>query len=405
MVKSKSLKKLLLKSLKFDKGSEKISLYLHFPFCRKKCFYCDFNSVSLRENSEEILSNYTGVMIDEFYDLYSFLSKSAVTTLYLGGGTPSFVGCRAISEVLEKLTSHLNFSELKEVTFEANPDNFDVSIAEGFKEVGFNRVSIGVQSFSDEELQALGRIHNVSDVKKAIISARKAGFDNLSLDLIYDIPGQTVYSFKSSLKKALSYEPEAISCYSLTVSRGTLFYESFKRGELKLSDEEELEEMYQLACETLKAHGYSHYEISNWAKPGFECQHNIRYWRRKPYISLGAGASSFLPPLRFRNEDSPLKYASRESSKELKYSLDLVEGESEALEKLYLFLRTESGISIEELSHFRERYWSSVFDIAKSFENMGYLRFNKKSLCATEEGWFKLDRIVIELTSGVTTKV
>ncbi len=405
MVKLKSLKKLLLRSLKFDRGSDKVSLYLHFPFCKKKCSYCDFNSVSLKEDFEKILDNYIKIMVDEFFNLYSFLSESTVSTLYSGGGTPSYAGYRAVSKVLESVKSYLNFSELREATFEANPDNVDASIAEGFKEAGFNRISIGAQSFSDEELKTLGRIHNASDIENAIANAKKAGFDNLNLDLIYGIPGQTVSSFKDSLEKALSYKPEGISCYSLTLSSGNLFYESYKRGELKLLDEGVLEEMYRLACEMLKAHGYSHYEVSNWAKPGFECQHNIRYWRREPYISLGAGASSFLPPLRFRNEDFPINYALKESSVELKYSIDLVEGESEALEKLYLFLRTRDGISIEDLFDFQEKYWPSIFDIARSLEIMGYLCFEGKNLCATEEGWFKLDRIVIELTSGARAKV
>lgn len=405
MVRLKSLKKLLSKYLKFEREKSSISLYIHFPFCKSKCFYCDFNSFPLADHKEKTIESYVRRVIEEFDFFYSDLSELHVKTMYIGGGTPSFVGCTAVERVLREISSYLDLSNIEEATFEANPESLNFETAKGFKEIGFDRVSIGVQSFSNEELKILGRNHLSSDAKKAIDAARRAGFENINIDLIYGIPKQTVKSFEKTLKEAIFFEPQGISCYCLTVSSKTLLSTLIKNGRLKLPNEEELEEMYHLACEVLKSSGYIHYEVSNWAKPGFECQHNLRYWQRKPYISLGAGASSFIPPLRYKNEDTPYKYLSKSNLYELEYSIDPVEGESEALERLYLSLRMKEGISINDLIHLGKTYFPAIYEIAKNFEDMNLLEFTEKGMRVTEKGWLKLDRIVVELTSGVLTEI
>ncbi|MEE8638632.1 MAG: radical SAM family heme chaperone HemW [Candidatus Margulisiibacteriota bacterium] len=335
------------------------SLYIHIPFCKRKCNYCDFVSYA---GKEELIDEYVEGLIREFELLFStfnfLLAPSEVeglSTIYFGGGTPTLLEPGHFEKILETVPrppSHV------EITIESNPGTADKAKLKELRKLRINRISIGVQSFNDKHLQTLGRIHNSKEIFRFYDDARAADFENINLDLIFALPDQTLKEWKNDLQTAISLEPEHLSAYNLQVEAGTPFHSQ----KLDLPSEESELKMHEYAIETLTDKGYKHYEISSFAKPGFECKHNINYWKNGNYIGIGAGAHSHIDGKRWSNPNSIEEYLTsrnRESqvpsrSETIFLGLRLLEGIStdnfQDFEKELTEL-IESGLLIKENSH------------------------------------------------------
>lgn len=299
---------------------KELELYLHIPFCERKCAYCDFLSAPadlpvrisyIKKLQEEIA--YYGAQYGEYQ----------VSSIFFGGGTPTILEGYQLAAILETVKEHFNITTGAEITVECNPGTLTAGKAEKLVQAGFNRLSMGLQSADDRELQLLGRIHNFAQFLESYDLARKAGFRNINVDLMSALPGQTLKSWQDTLQKVTALRPEHISAYSLIIEEGTPFYERFAEderireegGHPRLLPEEDVErQMYELTETFLHTKGYERYEISNYAKPGYECRHNCGYWTRKDYLGLGLGASSLVEHQRFQNTSELKTYLEQEYS-------------------------------------------------------------------------------------------
>jgi len=265
-----------------------IGLYLHIPFCRARCTYCDFNTYT---GLEHLYEPYVDALVQEVKLLASAF-PCPVETLFLGGGTPTALPLELLRQVLSSCFDAFAVQEGAEITSEANPGTVSPAYLQDLRRLGVNRLSLGAQSFDRGELAMLGRIHSAEEVALTVRQARAAGFDNLNLDLIYGLPGQTLRSWERTLERALALAPEHISLYCLTLEEGTPLRDRVLQGQLPAPDPDLAADMYELAGDRLEAEGYQQYEISNWSRPGCECAHNLIYWRNRPYLGAGAGAHS-----------------------------------------------------------------------------------------------------------------
>jgi oxygen-independent coproporphyrinogen-3 oxidase len=331
-----------------------LGLYVHFPFCSSKCAYCDFASFPLQcmggLSAARRYLDAVGVELDlraasgEFYG-------AAVDTIYFGGGTPTALPAEWLTEMLARIGRRFAVAAEAEVTVEANPGTVDGETLETLRGAGVNRLSLGVQSFRDQELQLLGRVHTAAEAAQAAEQARAAGFGNLSLDLISGLPGQTVAQWRESVAQAVALAPEHISAYGLSLEEGTPLAEAVASGQLPAPDEDQGAEMYRLTEEALSQAGYEHYEISNYARPGRPCRHNRRYWAGDEYLGLGSSAHSHRRGTRWNNLRAPAVYVGW-----LERGL-LPTARAEALsarervgELLMLGLRCAEGVSEEEVA-------------------------------------------------------
>ncbi len=290
------------------------SIYIHIPFCKRRCYYCDFNTYS---GMDYLIEDYVEALCHEI-ELVGGLSsqKDVIHTIYFGGGTPSLLKLNLIEKIINKLKKSFSFSESVEVSIEANPGTLDFEKAKAYQEMGINRVSIGAQSLNEEELQLLGRIHNVNDIFQAVDWFHKAGLDNLNLDLIFGLPGQTMDKWEKTITAAQYFEPTHFSLYCLTIEPGTKFNHWLTDGKISPGDDDFAADCYDLACELLGGRGYEHYEISNWAKCDQNnelliCRHNEQYWENLPYYGFGAGAHGFIQNMRIANIPNPKDYITK----------------------------------------------------------------------------------------------
>jgi oxygen-independent coproporphyrinogen III oxidase len=275
------------------------SLYFHIPFCTHRCAYCDFNTYAGQENS---LPNYVQALCREIeFIAFNSPDKINIHTIFFGGGTPSLLSPDQFKSILHTAYRSFNISNGAEVTIEANPGTVAFDNLQKYRNVGINRISLGVQSGNTEELRMLERAHNFFDVIEAVTSARKAGFENLNLDLIYGLPEQTLQTWQTSVRRVLDLHPDHISAYALTLEHGTPFGRWSARGLLPTPDPDLAAEMYEWASDAFETAGLRQYEISNWAKENHRCMHNLQYWRGLPYLGLGAGAHGYANSYRYSN--------------------------------------------------------------------------------------------------------
>ena len=298
------------------------AVYVHVPFCKARCSYCDFNTYA---GLAELMPVYCAQVLNEFRWLEPWM-ESPPATLYLGGGTPSLLAPEWIGRIVKASACEPD----AEISMEANPGTLNLGKLRLLRRTGINRLSMGMQSALERELQLLGRWHTAEQVRDAVSAARTAGFDNLNLDLIYGLPGQTLADWETSLRAALALEPEHFSLYALTVEEGTLLHEQVETAVWPEPDPDLAADMYELACELLAGAGYSHYEISNWARPNYECLHNLFYWRNERYVGLGAGAWGHWPDgsVSYRpvNVRHPRKYV-----RQIKTGVGQLDGETPCL--------------------------------------------------------------------------
>ncbi len=321
--------------------AEKLGIYIHIPFCRSKCDYCDFYSLAGRENR---MDDYQKALLAHLKETAPMARSFSVDTVYFGGGTPSCYGEKRLRELLSAIKKHYRLEKKAEITFEANPDSADFRALRALRRAGFNRVSFGYQSACPAELESIHRLHTVEQGDGAVAAARQAKLKNISLDLIYGLPGQTMDSWRQTVERALSLEPEHLSCYGLKVEEGTPLAARVAAGEV-LPDDDIQADLYLWTVDRLTQAGYAQYEISNFAKPGFTSRHNLRYWLMRPYIGFGPGAHSDFGGRRYawvRDLEGYIKGVLEGTP--LLDSQDLIPQEARRGEYLMLGLRTARGI-------------------------------------------------------------
>jgi oxygen-independent coproporphyrinogen-3 oxidase len=285
-----------------------LALYVHIPFCQAKCPYCDFNSYA---ELEGLMAPYVDALIAEMGLWREPTRDTRVTSVFFGGGTPSFLPLAETERIFAALRRSFRLAPDAEMTVEANPGSTDSARLGALRRLGFNRLSLGVQSFQDDELSAsggLGRVHSAVEAREAYRAARRAGFENVNLDLIYGLPRQSLAAWQRTLAEAIALRPEHLSLYALTLEEGTPLAADVAHGRLPAPDPDLAADMYLWAGEALAAAGYQQYEISNWALPGYRCRHNLVYWHNQPYLGLGAGAHSCLGGFRLAAVRDPARY-------------------------------------------------------------------------------------------------
>ena len=352
---------------------KKLMLYYHIPFCLSKCAYCAFFSKPcIDEDTKEAykcaLIKQTKSFNDEGY---------TVTSVYFGGGTPTVMGCKALCEVLSAVKSSFTLADDAEITVEANPKTVDLNGLTALRKAGFNRLSLGAQSFNDKTLTLLGRAHNSADFVACFNDARHAGFDNISADLIFALPNETKAEFLNSLNTLISLSPEHISVYGLSLETGTRLYN--ERANYIFPDENAEEAQYTALCELLAKAGYEHYEISNFAKEGYESRHNSGYWQRVPYVGFGASAHSFFEDKRF---SLPSDIEGFISSPEERIDVEEIDPDSAEEERIMLGLRLAEGIEYDA-----ESVPQYLFD-------KGLIKKNGQRIALTEKGFRVSNRII-----------
>lgn len=326
-----------------------LGIYIHIPYCVRKCNYCDFLSLPLGETEDcNGREAYVKQLLQEIQKPWKIPENPVtVDTVYIGGGTPSVLSISQISSIISQLRKRWKVHPQAEITMECNPGTVDRQGLMQYREMGINRLSMGIQSAVDHELQALGRIHTFSQAKQAVEWAKEAGFTNISVDLMSAIPGQTLESYEFSLHQILNLEPQHISSYSLIIEEGTPFYEKY--WQKPPVDEETDRRMYEMTGEILEANGYRRYEISNYAKPGYESRHNTKYWTGKDYLGIGLGASSKIGRFRIQNERELSRYLQNiQEHKRVSYIEETLTKEEEEKEYFILGLRCTRGVSLKQ---------------------------------------------------------
>lgn len=378
---------------------KELELYIHIPFCVKKCAYCDFLSAP---QDEEVIEEYIKAMINEIAAYKNMSSAYLVTTVFVGGGTPSVLSSDQVKQVFDTLYDVFKVAVDAEITIEANPGTVTEEKLKIYKKCGINRISFGLQSTNNEELKLLGRIHTYEEFLESYQLARQAGFDNINVDLISAIPKQTLQSWEATLQKVIQLEPEHISAYSLIVEEGTPFAKMYGKGcskEKDLPNEEEERTIYYRTKELLKEAGYHRYEISNYAKERKECKHNLGYWERKEYLGIGLGAASLLDNVRFHNTEELKSYVEN-SEKIAKIRCDrIMLTENEQMEEFFfLGLRKAKGVSLEE---FKGKFGQSV---ASCYGNQ-IERLKQQQLLEEVNGFLRLTDKGIDVSNYVFTEL
>lgn len=336
------------------KKKQALGIYVHIPFCEKKCNYCDFLSGPANKETKD---NYVKALLDEIKSYKELMEEYLVKTIFIGGGTPSSIQAEYIAKILETIKKSF-FVEAEEITIEVNPCSITRDKLLTYKESGVNRLSIGLQSTNNEELKLLGRIHTYEEFLENYKLARSIGYDNINIDLISGLVDQSIKDWEKILRKVTNLNPEHISAYSLIIEEGTPLYNKYYQHE---PDEEEDRLIYRKTKEILQAKGYTRYEISNYAKKGYESKHNNLYWKRIPYLGIGLGSSSLINNTRFHNEQDIVKYIKKSKNHDLLHQDIKRLSKKEAMEEfMFLGLRIIEGI---EKSQFKEEFAVSIEDI------------------------------------------
>lgn len=361
-------------------------LYVHVPFCLTRCGYCDFNAYA---GLDALKPRYLRALMREASLVSPDWSGVGVGSVFLGGGTPTTMEPADLRALLQHLRASFEVRPDAEVTIEANPDTVDEARFLALRASGFGRVSIGAQSFDVGVLAALERVHSPNSVRSAFASARAAGYENVNLDLIYGANGEALASWQRTLRETIALGPEHVSAYALTIEPATPLGRKIAAGLVPAPDPDLQADMFEAACVSLADAGYVHYEVSNWAKPGFECRHNLGYWERRPYVGLGAGAHSFRDETRWWNLRPPERYMSAVESGELPIGgSERLQAADAHLEDTFLRLRTFRGVAAAQVDR----------NAAAPFLEEGLLVRSNGSFVATERGMLVLNEIVLGLS-------
>ena len=363
------------------------SAYVHIPFCTQICYYCDFSKVFIKNQP---VDSYLEHLIEE-YDSYDI---KKLRTLYIGGGTPTALSAPQLAFLLEKLTDKLDLSYLEELTIEANPGDLDQEKIAVLKDSPVNRVSLGVQTFNDRMLKQIGRSHLEKDIYENIANLKKAGFDNISIDLIYALPKQTMEDVKTNVAKAIALDIPHMSLYSLILENHTVFMNRMRRGKLPLPKEDLEAEMFEYIIAELEKAGFEHYEISNFSKPGFESRHNLMYWDNAEYYGIGAGASGYVDGVRYKNHGPIRHYLQAVEAGNARVQEEVLTLKEKMEEEMFLGLRKKSGVSKKR---FEEKFGLSFEDqygaVVSELTEQGLLVPDRDIVRMTKQGLFLGDTV------------
>ena len=363
------------------------SAYVHIPFCTQICYYCDFSKVFIKNQP---VDSYLEHLIEEYhsYDI------KKLRTLYIGGGTPTALSASQLAFLLEKLSDKLDLSYLEELTIEANPGDLDEEKIAVLKDSPVNRVSLGVQTFNDRMLKQIGRSHSEKDIYENIANLKKAGFDNISIDLIYALPKQTMEDVKINVAKAIALDIPHMSLYSLILENHTVFMNRMRRGKLPLPKEDLEAEMFEYIIAELEKAGFEHYEISNFSKPGFESRHNLMYWDNAEYYGIGAGASGYVDGVRYKNHGPIRHYLQAVEAGNARVQEEALTLNEKMEEEMFLGLRKKSGVSKKR---FEEKFGLSFEDqygvVVSELTEQGLLVTDRDIVRMTKQGLFLGDTV------------
>ena len=363
------------------------SAYVHIPFCTQICYYCDFSKVFIKNQP---VDSYLEHLLEEFrsYDIQK------LRTLYIGGGTPTALSAPQLEVLLDGLAKNLDLSVLEELTIEANPGDLDADKIAVLKQSPVNRVSLGVQTFDDKMLKKIGRSHLEKDIYENIDRLKLAGFDNISIDLIYALPGQTMAQVKDNVAKAISLDIPHMSLYSLILENHTVFMNRMRRGKLPLPKEELEAEMFEYIIAELERSGFEHYEISNFSKPGFESRHNLMYWDNAEYYGIGAGASGYVNGVRYKNHGPIRHYLNAVEAGNARITEEHLTQKEQMEEEMFLGLRKKSGVS---MTRFEEKFGQSFDElygkIIRDLVQQGLMQIDGDRVRMTKRGLFLGDTV------------
>ena len=371
-----------------------VGLYVHIPFCAAKCSYCDFYSLAHREDK---MDDYCAALTAHLREVAPRMAGQQVDTVYFGGGTPSYLGPKRLAALLKTIRKGYRLTADAEITLEVNPDSAGgVKALKMLRKAGFNRLSLGAQAMDDHMLRAIGRIHTAAQVQEAVSAARSAGFDNVSIDLMYGLPGQTMAHWQRTLESAIALGTEHISAYGLKVEEGTPLWQ--RREEADLPDDEAQADMYLWAVEALGLAGYRQYEISNFARPGRESRHNLRYWRMAPYAGFGPGAHSDFGNVRFAYEkdlDGYLAGEMRLSERE-----EILPRER-CMEYIMLSLRTAEGISRTTVERTYRKPFAQAEAVFRELAEHGLAEATEAGWRLTPRGFLVSNAIILQVQQAV----
>jgi len=374
---------------------ENLSIYIHYPFCKSKCPYCDFNSYcNIKINEDELIKGYFNEL--EYYK--DIIKNKNINTIFFGGGTPSLMSSDFLSKIMNKISELGNIDKNCEISLEANPNSITFEKINDFHKIGINRLSIGVQSLYDDELKKLGRIHNRNEILNAVDIAQKIFDDKYSIDLIYTRPNQEIDNWKNELEEAIKLSPFHISLYQLIIEKGTIFY----KNKVKVPDEDLSTKFYNITHEILENNNINFYEISNYAKKGYECKHNLVYWQNGNWLGIGAGAHSRFDINSKRYAVQNIKNPNKWLNKAIKYkngiSIKTCLKDQEILEEFVLMgLRIKDGIKIKNLQKniscksFYELFNKKTLELLK---NNNLIKFNESQIKLTNNGFLLLNSII-----------
>ncbi|WP_261040281.1 radical SAM family heme chaperone HemW [Streptococcus mitis] len=363
------------------------SAYVHIPFCTQICYYCDFSKVFIKNQP---VDSYLEHLLEEF----QFYDIQKLRTLYIGGGTPTALSASQLEVLLKGLTKNLDLSVLEELTIEANPGDLDADKIAVLKNSAVNRVSLGVQTFDDKMLKKIGRSHLEKDIYENIDRLKLAGFDNISIDLIYALPGQTMEQVKDNVAKAIGLDIPHMSLYSLILENHTVFMNRMRRGKLPLPKEELEAEMFEYIIVELERVGFEHYEISNFSKPGFESRHNLMYWDNAEYYGIGAGASGYVNGVRYKNHGPIRHYLSAVEEGNARITEEHLSQKEKMEEEMFLGLRKKSGVSMARFEEKFGRSFDGLYgEIVRDLVQQGLMQIEGDRVRMTKRGLFLGDTV------------
>jgi oxygen-independent coproporphyrinogen-3 oxidase len=389
----------------YDTSMPTAALYLHIPFCEKRCVYCDFYTVAgLRSRIPDYIVALKKEIVLRAAE--SFWRRQRFATIFFGGGTPSLLSPNEIAEILDGVFSAFNFEKHLEITLEANPGTVTGAQLAQYRAVGINRLSLGVQSFHADELERLDRLHSPQQAIEAVIMARHAGFENINMDFMFALPLQTIARWRENLEQAIELKPTHISAYNLTIESGTPLDVAIRKGRIQPLTEEDERTFYQFTIDFLEGHGYPQYEVSNFAKPGFEARHNVKYWDGSAYLGLGASAHSYDGKCRFWNVANLRKYlAALAENRMPEEGSEKLSKRQQMFETTFLGLRQRRGIDLHAFANkFRQSFDETFNGAVTEMEKAGYLIRRDDCLRLTREGLYLCDEICAHLEGGIRSK-
>jgi oxygen-independent coproporphyrinogen-3 oxidase len=368
-------------------------IYIHIPFCKKLCFYCDFyHLITPADNS-----GFINALLQEITIRRDYLGSDSIKTIYFGGGTPSIFSVRDLDRILDSISREFTIETANEFTIEVNPDDVTEGYMKDLRHIGFNRVSMGIQSWRDEDLKFLNRRHDSAGARSALTATLSAGFENISIDLIYGIPGMTPAAWESNLDITFGFDAKHLSAYHLTIEPGTVFGKMLEKGVISEIDEEESNLLFNMLINKSEQEGFLHYEISNFGKPGYFSEHNSNYWKQVKYLGLGPSAHSFNGYSRQWNKNDLKGYIKAISNGEPDYESEEIDSSKKFNEYIMTSLRTMWGIDLNYIeSSFDKESYDYVRNLSLKFREYGLMKLEDNHLILSNQGKMISDNIISE---------